>query len=127
MQFVFQFANTEIEAMARFTQSTFASITLTSENKKDFEKWASSSSLTALECMNKLMGDGFKVSASWVTDQNAFCCSIIGTDVTKHHKDMVMTSWSDDLEEVILIGTYKHYVLCNGDEWPTRDAGQRWG
>ena len=113
--------------MARFQSSTFASIRLTSADEKDFTTWVTKEKVDARALLDQFLGDGFKLSVSWVTDQNAFCFSIIGTDTTKNHRNLVMTSWADDLDEVIQIAGYKHFVLCNGDTWPTEDTTQRWG
>lgn len=124
---IFQICKKEYEAMARFNQSTFAALTLTREQERELQSWITKHDVSALDTLTKLTGDGFKVSISWVAEQNAFCFSIIGTNNTKLHRDMVMTSWSDDLEEVILIGGYKHYVICDGDTWPAQNTGQRWG
>lgn len=113
--------------MARFNQSVFASISLTSQDKKAFEDWLAKSKASPLETAEYLIGLGFKISISFVVDQSAFCLSLIGTDSTKQHNGMVMTSWSDDLNEVIMIAAYKHCVMCNEGPWPTRDNSQRWG
>lgn len=113
--------------MARFGNMTFAAVSLTSDDEKQFTDWVTKQDPNPMECVAQLLGNGFKVSCSWVFDQNAFCFSIIGTEATKQHRDMVMTSWSDDLAEVIFIGYYKHYVLMNEETWPTQAEQQRWG
>lgn len=113
--------------MARFRNSTFASIRVTASQEAAFTEWVASSKEDGLAWFNIFTGDGFKVSVSWVFDQNAFCVSLIGTDNTKDHRDMVMTSWSDDLEEAIRLAAFKHYVLCEGKEWPSQETGKRWG
>lgn len=124
---IFQIAPSEDFAMARFTQSTFASITLGKDDEKRFQEWLKSESISALVAAERLLSDGFKFSCSWVTGQGAFCFSIIGTDETAKHKGLVMTTWSDDLEEVICLGAYKHYAVCGGDTWPVQADGPRWG
>jgi hypothetical protein len=118
---------TEVATMAQFSRSVFATLTIGAEEKRAFDKWFSSDDVTALSALTELLGAGFKVSCSWVVEQNAFCFTVIGTDATKKHKGVIMTSWSDDLEEVICMGAYKHFVMCNGDEWPVAGDGNRWG
>jgi hypothetical protein len=127
MAVIFMIAPTEIHAMARFNQSTFASIVLTRDDEKKFTQWVTKENITSSSALQSLLGDGFKVSCSWVVDQNSFCFSVIGTDSTKNHKGMVMTTWSDDLDEVMCLAAYKHYAVCSGGEWPTQKDGQRWG
>lgn len=113
--------------MARFQQSTFANLTLSRDDEKKFTDWVTKERPTPEGVMSNLLADGFKVSVSWVTDSNAFCFSVIGTENTKQHRNMVMTTWSDDLAEVILLAAYKHYLVCGGGEWPSTNSGERWG
>lgn len=124
---IFQIAPDEETAMARFQNSTFASVQLNQDDEKKLTDWIQAEGITGPEAMNRLLGCGFKLSVSWIPDQNAFCFSVIGTDNTKTHKNMVMTSWSDDLDEVAAIAAYKHFVVCDEGTWPTRADGPRWG
>lgn len=113
--------------MARWQQSTFAALSLSRDDEKKFTAWVSQNKPTAEGTISELLGAGFKISISWVTDSNAFCMSVIGTDETKQHRSMVMTTWSDDLAEVIIMAGYKHFVVCGGGEWPAANKGERWG
>lgn len=112
---------------ARFAQSVFATLTVSRDDEKQFTAWVSKEKPTTEGIMSHLLGEGFKISISWVVDNNAFCLSIIGTDNTRQHKNMVMTTWSDDLAEVILLAGYKHFVICGGGEWPSSGTTERWG
>ena len=113
--------------MAPFKQSEFAALTLTSDHEKQFNEWVTAENMNGHDAMQALLEQGFKLSISWVLDQSAFCFSVIGTDATKKHQNMVMTSWSDDMDEVACIALFKHAVICGGDTWPTRHDGPRWG
>lgn len=125
--FIFQITPSEVFAMARFNTATFASLRLDKSDERKFQSWVTAENIQPLVMLNEFFSAGFKVSISWVADQTAFCMSIIGTDSTRKHQGMVMTTWSDDLEEVILLSGYKHFVVCEGGEWPTQDNTQRWG
>lgn len=113
--------------MAGYNKSSFSPLRLTSDDEKRFTDWIKAESVDALDCLKRLTGDGFKVTMTYVFDQNAWCVSLVGTETTKKHKDVVMTSWSDDLGEAIAIGAYKHYIVCDGGEWPSADTTLRWG
>lgn len=113
--------------MARFSQSTFSSLKLEKSDEKKFTEWVSQTTPLPAAVILQFLGDGFKISCSWVADQNAFCFSVVGTENTKAHRNMVMTSWSDDFDEVVAIAAYKHYVMCDSGEWPTQDTSDRWG
>lgn len=126
-QFKFYVHENEDTAMARFQNSTFSTLRLSKEDEKKFTSWVTSEKPTTERLISTLLADGFKVSISWVTDSNAFCFSLIGTDNTKQNRGMVMTSWSDEFDEVVQIAAYKHYMVCGGGEWPSEGEGQRWG
>ena len=113
--------------MARFQTMEFANIQLGKADEKQFSDWVAEENVKPLEAVQRLLGDGFKVSCSWVFSQSAFCFTIVGTDETPKHKGICMTTWSDDLEEVMALAVYKHYVICDGQDWPTQSSGSRWG
>jgi hypothetical protein len=113
--------------MARFNGSVFSTLRLEPAQEKEFTAWVVSNHIEPLEMLQEFLGQGFKVSVSYVVDQNAFCLSVIGTEATKQHKGQVMTSWSDDLTEVILIAAFKHIIVCDNGAWPIAESGSRWG
>nr|CRY96453.1 hypothetical protein [uncultured prokaryote] len=114
--------------MARqFGNAVFSNLSLQAEDRDAFLKWSEKPETNLATCMMELLSAGFKISASWVTDQNSFCFTLVGTEATKNHKNMIMTSWSDDLEEAAQLATYKHFVMCGGEAWPTQGTGNRWG
>lgn len=113
--------------MARFRGSEFSTLKLERADEKKFTEWVTKENPQPFSAITEMLGQGYKVSCSFVTDQNAFCFSIVGTDNSKINRNAVMTTWSDDLEEVILMAAYKHFVMCDGNEWPTRGEEQRWG
>lgn len=113
--------------MASKFDKTFASVRLDKADAKALEAWRAEHKLTGLDVVSQLMGDGYKVSATYIADKSSFCVSIIGTEFTKPNASSIMTAWSDDLEEAMIIGAYKHYVLCDGGSWPTQNNDQPWG
>jgi len=113
--------------MARFNSMLFAAVQLNDTHEKPLMEWASAEKMSGILAINKLLADGFKISCSWIDGQSAFCFTIIGTEATKEFQNMCMTSWSDDFEEVAIIAAFKHYVICDGERWPTASDGPRWG
>lgn len=111
----------------QFRQKTFASVSLTRGDEDKFQEWRDSGNYNAVMAMQDFTGRGYKVSITWVVDSNAFCVSVIGTDDCSHNKDTILTSWSDDLEEAVMIAAYKHFEMCGDGSWPTNANGQRWG
>lgn len=125
--FTFHVFPTENHFMSKFVGKTFASISLTADRKKDLDEWVKTQKVTGLTAIESLLSDGYKVSLTWVDDQNSFCFSVIGTDNSRVNRDAIMTSWSDDLNEAAMIAAFKHYVMCDGGDWPLVDNTQRWG
>lgn len=123
----FTIVEKKVHYMAKFTPATFATLRLTKDDEKDFTDWASKLKVSPVDLLVDLTGRGFKVSAAWIDDQNSFVVSLIGTDRTKLHQGMVLTSWSNDLGEAIVITAYKHLVVCNEQAWPVEQSGDRWG
>lgn len=115
------------EVMAGFGDFTFSTLRLESDDAATFEKWYAETTVNPLEVMEQFAGDGFKMSVSYIIDQNSFCVTVVGTKNTKKHEKQGMTSWSDDLAEALAMSWFKHYQLCAGGEWPTKDRGNRWG
>lgn len=124
---IFQLAKTEDEAMARFRNMSFSTLRLEDRHTADFKHWVEQQKIDPLSVITELTGQGYKVSCSWVDESNAFCLSIIGTENTKVNRDVVMTTWSDDLEEVICLAGFKHMVVCDSGEWPITNNDTRWG
>jgi hypothetical protein len=111
----------------RFNDKSFAQVQLTSADENKFTAWANDGPKNGLQAANELLGQGYKMSITWVIESNAFCVSLIGTEETAQNKNSIMTSWSDDLEECFLISAYKHLEVCNSGEWPTAANGKKWG
>jgi hypothetical protein len=118
---------TESLFMAGYSTRTFANFTLTEDDARKFADWVQASSMQPLDALQEVIGQGYKVSVTWVMDSSAFCLSIIGTEDTKPNKNSIMTTWSDDLVEVMLLAAYKHLVLCDSGPWPTKENTRRWG
>jgi hypothetical protein len=123
----FRIVKTGVEAMAGYGDFTFSTLRVEPEDTPAFEKWLEGNSANPLTVLEEFAGDGFKVSVTYVTDQNSFCVTVVGTKETKRHDKMGMSSWSDDLGEALSMAWYKHFVMCDGGEWPTKGHGKRWG
>jgi hypothetical protein len=110
-----------------FGDVMFSSLALLAEDEKKFTAWVSKENPIAMDILRSFTEQGFKVSLVYVIEQNSFCFSVIGTEDTKLHKKMILTSWSDQIEEAILIAAYKHFIMCDSGAWPVGRTGTRWG
>lgn len=111
----------------QFRDRNFASISLNKSDEKKFQAWVESQNLSAVQIAEDFLARGYKISVTWVTNNNAFCLSVIGTDECRTNKQAIMTSWSDTLEETFFIAAYKHLVMCNEGDWPIAGTDNRWG
>lgn len=111
----------------QFQSRDFASLSLNKNDEKKFADWLKTANLSAVQIAEDFLARGYKVSVTWVTNNNAFCLSVIGTEACRNNKNSIMTSWSDQLEETFFIAAYKHLVLCNDGEWPIAGTDNRWG
>lgn len=111
-----------------FSNREFSTLSLSEGDKKQLYEWADKETITPLDCATELGLAGYKLSFTWVDDQQSWCVSLIGTETSKPNQDKIMTSWSNDLGEAVIIGYYKHVVMCDSGSWPVRaDNEGRWG
>ena len=124
---IFRVLPTSEDLKMAFSNATFASVRLDGSEEKKFADWAKNLNTPLPELLNQFLGRGYKLSVTWVSKSNAFCVSVIGTPESRVNDNVIMTSWSDDLEEAFLIAAYKHFEVCGDDVWPTTNSSQRWG
>lgn len=117
----------ETNIVAAFGNKKFAQLSLDVSREAELTAWVTGEGIQVWDLLTNLLNDGYKVSLVWVYKQSSFCVSIMGTDDSKHNQDAILTSWSDDLEDALLIGGFKHYVICDGGKWPLQDTSRRWG
>lgn len=111
-----------------FAKREFSSLSLAKSDQKDIWDWAEKNKVNPLDSAIELGLEGYKLSFTWIDEQQSWCVSLIGTETTKPNQDKIMTSWSNDLGEAIVISAYKHAVLCDRGAWPIRsDEDGRWG
>lgn len=112
----------------KFNGWLFADIKLDSSDKKSFESWVESTKPDVIEIQKELMAQGYKTSASFSVENEAFCVTITGTDDCKNNRGVSLTSWSDDLEEAYHIAAYKHFVKSKEGAWALPDKKSKaWG
>lgn len=127
MGFPFFIVPDRMIAMANYGNFKFSTLRIDQDETPAFEKWLETTEIDVHKIMTDFAGAGFKGSFSYVIDQNSFCVTIVGTKDTKKHQGLGLSSWSDNLAEAWAMCWYKHFVLCNGDEWPVVDRSARWG
>lgn len=70
-----------------------------------------------MQAVEDVLELGYKVSVSWVSTHNAYCCTVSGNDKTAENNKKSITSWSDSLLEAHAIMAYKTLHVCKGGSW----------
>lgn len=115
------------EGKGAFGDFKFAAITLTVEDKANFEAWATKAAPTMLDQLAELVMEGWKTSVTWDSENDCFIAS--ATCRTEKHKNenIVVTSRSDVFLEAFALTFWKISVLFKGKALPTEKVKQNWG
>ncbi len=110
-----------------FDDYAFVDVRIRASDKDAFKTWAQSNANDSVDLLSTLVNSGYKVSVSWSDYQDCYTASFTGQEEKSPNYHLVMTSRSDDLWEAIMIGLYKHFVQCGGEDWPTDRQTNDWG
>lgn len=67
--------------------------------------------------LEQIVGDGYKVSLTYMFDNNAFIFTITTTDNITHTSKSFVSNWASTVYDAVLIGHYKLYVVWDGGQW----------
>lgn len=108
-------------------QVTFSTLKLSAGDKKAFETWAKSNADDMfLILYPEVLQSGIKCSLSYDRDHDTFIFSMTDRDPGSENHNVCMVSRSNSHEEAMLIGLYKHFVLCDDCPWPIAGSDD-WG
>lgn len=78
--------------------------------------------------VDEILSKGYKLSVSWVDKQNSYIVSVSGSDRSAHNNGKTLTSWSDSLEECIVMAGFKVLELTKGGAWEDYETKRSaWG
>jgi hypothetical protein len=86
--------------------------------KGEFKKWAATTLPLLGDVIDKLLDDGYKLSAKYDSYSDAYACFIQATSPDNRNTGFILTGRSRSGSMAILAAVYRHYVLFEGD-WPT--------
>lgn len=114
--------------MAKKFDWTFVEIKLEKKDKPLVEKFAESYKHDPLEILDDIAELGYKVSVSYVDDQNSYVVSVSGNSRTGINNQQTVTTWSGDLGECIAMAGYKVLKLSDGRDWKELETqSSNWG
>lgn len=105
----------------------FVDVRISKADRAAFDKWAAETANDAIDLLASLANSGYKISVSWSDYNDCYTASFTGQEENGPNYHLVMTSRSDDMWEALMIGLYKHYVQCRGEDWPTDKQENDWG
>lgn len=107
---------------------TFANVRMTKADLPRLREFMQNYDDDPVAAILDVLGSGYKVSISWLDEQQSFVVTLTGTERSKHNQQTSMTTWSDDLQEAFAMAAFKHFVLCEAQEWQDyENASQNWG
>jgi hypothetical protein len=108
-------------------QVTFSTCKLSASDKKAFETWAKDQGDDFfLVAYPDLLQSGIKCSMSYDADNDCFIFSMTDRNPSSANHNVCMVSRSDSHEEAMLLGIYKHLVICDDGSWPVA-GDDNWG
>lgn len=109
-----------------YTQVEFVNIPVSRDEKPKVEKlgkWCTENTLYPLAMLSQ---SNYKISIKYDHEDASYCVSITGAEESPN-PHLCTSSYSDDLDEAILLALYKAF---NGKDWLVWDEPQktgRWG
>lgn len=105
----------------------FSTLRLSAADKKDFIAWAKNHADDMwMVYYPDLLQSGIKCSMSYDSDNDCFIFSMTCKDPSSENHNVCMVSRAGSHEEAMLIGLYKHMVICDNQAWPVRGSDD-WG
>lgn len=115
------------KARPNFSDFQFCDIRLTKEDKKEFEQWATANAPDAFDLLDSLVNSGVKMSYSWSDANDCYTVSFTDLEEKSQNYQVVLVSRADNFQEALMIGLYKHYVVCDQGLWPVKSQESDWG
>lgn len=117
----------EWENYMKFDKFEACNYRLTEKDEKPLFEFAKKYENNTTLMANELGGRGYKFSARYVFENNAWCFTITTTDDIKHTKNRYLTSWAGTYEEAMCMGLYKVLAVFRDGAWEDSGQNQIWG
>lgn len=90
-----------------------------------FEAWVKKSPPTFPSVMAELATMDYKVSLTFVENSESWCVSITGKEDAKFNSKATLTTWSEDVEEALLMAYFKVIVVFERGKWVGKAKSNR--
>lgn len=106
---------------------TFANIVLTSEQRDEFQTYLNDPSTDGYELLGIVIEQGYKFSASYDPEHNAWIATLTGTPLSRENDKTSMSSRHQTLYEAVTLACFKHLVVSKGGVWADNNPRASWG
>lgn len=110
-----------------FSDFQFCELRLTKDDKAKFDAWAKEHVDDAPDLLDSLVQSGVKASYNWSDANDCYTFSLTDLAEKSSNYKVVMVSRADNFLEGLMIGLYKHHVMCKDGHWPVQSQENSWG
>ncbi len=109
------------------TPTFFVQCSLNANERNDFQRWLDEEGARNEMWIEDLTALGYKISLSYVSTRAAYCVSLTNKDPKSINVGGIVTSWSSDWREALLLGAYKISVVLPTSSWKELHDKAAWG
>lgn len=110
-----------------YTKSEFIERSILADETESVEAYVAKWSGKLDTMYENLCADNLKVSVGFYEESEAYCCTLVPTEANKTNNGYILSAWSDNPIEAVLIAAYKHHEIFNGKWTNERKSKSRWG
>lgn len=108
-----------------FGDVQFCKFEMTDEIEQGFEAWLVKQAPDIAEAIDFLLNAGYKLSLKRDLEHEWYSCALTGSQDARHNAGICMMTYSDGVEDVILLTLFKAEIVYAGQEWPTSTERRR--
>jgi hypothetical protein len=110
----------EMAARTKFG-TTFVNVRVSREERNKIDAWAIDHETEQGDMLDALVCNGYKVSLNQDVDNDCILVAVTGGNGSPYNRGLCMTSRAGSPLEALYLAFYKHFVMCDGKEWPEPD------
>lgn len=92
----------------------YLQVHLTDEQDAEYDVWARKQTIQLTD-LDILINNGFKFGLKWDDYHQGVTATLTANDPKLSWSGWVLTAWSDNVTDAILMLFYKHYIICDED------------
>lgn len=101
-------------------------VNLTDQQDADFDLWKEKEAIQLTD-LDILLNNGYKFSLNWDDFHDGVSASLFASSTKLSWAGWVLTAWSDNVTDAMLLLFYKHYIICEEDWEHFKDVVEKSG